>query len=56
MIETDSISHRQKEIIEAAGKILTRSGVGGLTIKNLAKAMNFVSTQNVQSELKIYSW
>lgn len=39
MIET--ISDRQLEIIEAAGKILTRSGVGGLTIKNLAKEMQF---------------
>ncbi len=32
---------RQFEIIEAAGKILTSSGVGGLTIKNLAKEMQF---------------
>lgn len=29
------------EIIEAAGKILTVSGVSGLTIKNLAKEMKF---------------
>jgi len=29
------------EIIESAGKILTVSGVSGLTIKNLAKEMNF---------------
>jgi len=36
-----TISDRQLEIIEAAGKILTRSGVGGLTIKNLAKEMKF---------------
>ena len=36
-----TISDRQLEIIEAAGKILTRSGVGGLTIKNLAKEMHF---------------
>jgi TetR/AcrR family transcriptional regulator, fatty acid metabolism regulator protein len=35
------ISARQFEIIEAAGKILTTSGVGGLTIKNLAKEMKF---------------
>ncbi|RUA34283.1 MAG: TetR/AcrR family transcriptional regulator [Bacteroidetes bacterium] len=35
------ITNRQLEIIEAAGKILTASGVGGLTIKNLAKEMNF---------------
>jgi len=32
---------RQLEIIEAAGKILTSSGVSGLTIKNLAKEMQF---------------
>lgn len=36
-----SISKRQFEIIIAAGKILTQSGVGGLTIKNLAKEMQF---------------
>ena len=35
------ISDRQLEIIEAAGKILTASGVSGLTIKNLAKEMKF---------------
>lgn len=35
------ITNRQLEIIEAAGKILTASGVGGLTIKNLAKEMDF---------------
>lgn len=34
-------SNRQLEIIEAAGKILTTSGVSGLTIKNLAKEMDF---------------
>jgi AcrR family transcriptional regulator len=39
MIET--ISNRQLQIIEAAGKILTASGVSGLTIKNLAKEMKF---------------
>ncbi len=38
---TSSISDRQLEIIEAAGKILTTSGVSGLTIKNLAKEMKF---------------
>lgn len=32
---------RQLEIIEATGRILTRYGVNGLTIKNLAKEMNF---------------
>ena len=35
------ITTRQFEIIEAAGKILTSSGVSGLTIKNLAKEMRF---------------
>jgi len=35
------ITPRQFEIIEAAGKILTSSGVSGLTIKNLAKEMQF---------------
>jgi AcrR family transcriptional regulator len=34
-------SDRQIEIIEAAGKILTQSGVSGLTTKNLAAEMNF---------------
>lgn len=32
---------RQLEIIDAAGRILTSSGVKGLTIKNLAKEMQF---------------
>lgn len=35
------ITSRQLEIIEAASKILTTSGVSGLTIKNLAKEMQF---------------
>ncbi|MGV3640043.1 MAG: TetR/AcrR family transcriptional regulator [Adhaeribacter sp.] len=35
------ITSRQLEIIDAAGKILTVSGVSGLTIKNLAKEMQF---------------
>ena len=35
------ITSRQLEIIEAAGKILTVSGVSGLTIKKLAKEMQF---------------
>lgn len=38
---TTEISDRQLEIIEAAGKILTISGISGLTIKNLAKEMKF---------------
>ena len=35
------VSVRQFEIIDAAGRILTTSGVSGLTIKNLAKEMQF---------------
>ncbi|MCG9879256.1 MAG: TetR/AcrR family transcriptional regulator [Bacteroidia bacterium] len=35
------ISGRQLEIVECAGKILTTSGISGLTIKNLAKEMQF---------------
>ena len=35
------ITLRQLQIIEAAGKILTLMGVSGLTIKNLAKEMQF---------------
>jgi len=35
------IKERQLEIIVAAGRILTTSGVSGLTIKNLAKEMKF---------------
>ena len=35
------IKPRQLEIIEAAGKLLTTSGISGLTIKNLATEMNF---------------
>ncbi len=35
------ITDRQVEIIEAASELLTRSGLGGLTIKNLAKEMRF---------------
>jgi TetR/AcrR family fatty acid metabolism transcriptional regulator len=38
---TETITDRQFEIIEAAGKILSSSGVSGLTIKNLAKEMQF---------------
>ncbi len=37
----ETVTTRQFEIIEAAGRILTNSGLGGLTIKNLAKEMNF---------------
>ena len=36
-----NITNRQFEIIKAAGKILTESGVSGLTIKKLAKEMKF---------------
>lgn len=35
------ISERQLETIESAGRILTSSGVSGLTIKNLAAEMKF---------------
>lgn len=35
------ITPRQLEIIEATGKILTASGANALTIKNLAKEMQF---------------
>lgn len=35
------VSIRQFEIIEAAGRILTSAGASGLTIKNLAKEMQF---------------
>ncbi|HUX52806.1 MAG TPA: TetR/AcrR family transcriptional regulator [Williamwhitmania sp.] len=35
------ITPRQLEIIEAASKILTSSGLSGFTIKNLAKEMQF---------------
>jgi AcrR family transcriptional regulator len=38
---TETITDRQFEIIQVAGKILTESGVSGLTIKNLAKEMGF---------------
>ncbi len=35
------MTERQIELINAAGKLLTKNGVSGLTIKNLAKEMNF---------------
>lgn len=35
------MTERQLELINAAGKLLTKNGVSGLTIKNLAKEMNF---------------
>lgn len=35
------LTSRQFEIIQSAGKILSSSGVGALTIKNLAKEMKF---------------
>ncbi len=41
MITKELISDRQIEIIEASVKILTRSGISGFTIKNLAKEMQF---------------
>lgn len=38
------ITHRQLELIQAAGKILSASGVSGLTIKNLAKEIGFAES------------
>lgn len=38
---TPDRSERQLEIIESAGKIMTNSGISGLTIKNLAREMKF---------------
>jgi len=35
------MTSRQFEIVEAAGKILSESGISGLTIRNLAKEMKF---------------
>ncbi|MFN8673103.1 MAG: TetR/AcrR family transcriptional regulator [Candidatus Sericytochromatia bacterium] len=37
----EKITNRQLEIIEASAKILTSYGINGLTIKNIAKKMNF---------------
>jgi len=39
-----AISDRQFELIGAVGKILSASGMGGLTIKNLAKEMGFAES------------
>lgn len=38
------ITDRQMEIIEAAGKILTTSGISGLTTKNVAAEMKFTES------------
>ncbi len=38
------LTSRQLEIIEATGKLLTTSGLSGLTIKNLAKEMHFAES------------
>lgn len=38
------ITDRQMEIIEAAGKILTASGISGLTTKNVAAEMKFTES------------
>lgn len=38
------ITDRQMEIIEAAGKILTTSGINGLTTKNVAAEMKFTES------------
>jgi AcrR family transcriptional regulator len=40
-LKIEDISDRQLQIISAAGKLLARSGVAGLTIKNLAAEMRF---------------
>ncbi len=40
-VETLQLTTRQMEIVHAAGAILTRSGINGLTIKNLASEMKF---------------
>lgn len=40
-VESENITDRQMEIITAAGRILSRSGVNGLTIKKLAAEMKF---------------
>jgi len=39
-----NITSRQLEIVEVAGKLLTTSGLSGLTIKNLAKEMHFAES------------
>jgi AcrR family transcriptional regulator len=39
-----NVTNRQLEIIEAAGKLLTYSGIGSLTIKNIAKEMKFTES------------
>ena len=38
------LTERQHEIIEAAGVLLTKKGINGLTIKNLAKEMHFTES------------
>jgi AcrR family transcriptional regulator len=38
------LSTRQLEIVEATGRLLTNYGLGGLTIKNLAKEMHFAES------------
>lgn len=38
------ITHKQKEIIEACGRILTEKGLTALTVKNLATEMGFVES------------
>ncbi len=40
-MNTNTMTSRQLEIIAVAGKILSKSGVSGLTTKNLSKEMNF---------------
>ncbi len=38
------LTNRQHDIIEAAGKLLTTSGLSGLTVKNLAREMQFAES------------
>ncbi len=38
------LTKRQHEIIDAAGKLLTVSGLSGLTVKNLAREMQFAES------------
>ena len=39
------IKERQLEIIEAAGEILTESGIAGLTTKNLAAIQAYIDIE-----------
>lgn len=39
-----TLSKRQVEIIEAAGQLISSGGMSGLTIKNIAKSMDFAES------------